>query len=147
AQNREKRGSKEQEMKVYESPIPTLRFAELTCTTLCSSTRSLEGSASKGEEMSSWRGGSPSSLAISTNVAEQSSAAQSAQNRAKKASKEQKMKVCGSLSPTWQFAELTCTALCSITRSLEGSGSKGEEMSSQRVTDQFCEAVLYRPMI
>ncbi|KAG5605865.1 hypothetical protein H5410_027357 [Solanum commersonii] len=33
------------------------------------------------------------------------------------------------------------------TRSLEGSGLKGEERSSRQVTDQFREAILYRPMI
>ncbi|KAG5609655.1 hypothetical protein H5410_020936 [Solanum commersonii] len=41
------------------------------------------------------------------------------------------MKVCRTSSPTWQVAELTCTALCSSMRSLEGSGSKGEERSSR----------------
>ncbi|KAG5590973.1 hypothetical protein H5410_041487 [Solanum commersonii] len=49
----EQKGLKKQDMKVCESPSPTWRVAELTCTTLCSSTRSLEGSGSKDEKRSS----------------------------------------------------------------------------------------------
>ncbi|KAG5585718.1 hypothetical protein H5410_046152 [Solanum commersonii] len=88
-------------MKVCGSPSPTWRVIELTCTELCSSTRNLEGSGSKGEERSSrstippndpeyedvegktlkamslLKGGSPSSSAISTNVAKKSSATHS----------------------------------------------------------------------
>uniref|UniRef100_M1DN72 Uncharacterized protein n=1 Tax=Solanum tuberosum TaxID=4113 RepID=M1DN72_SOLTU len=46
-----------------------------------------------------------------------------------------------------RIAEGTYSALCSSTRSPEGSGSKGDERRSRHVADQFHEAEIYRPMI